>query len=51
MKTEFFFWPGDNIGDDGVEALCEALKTNTSLTEMNLCGNARNNEKITKKQK
>ena len=31
-------WTGNNIGSEGAIAISESLKTNTTLTELNLSG-------------
>ena len=34
-------WIGNQIGDEGAEVISESLKINTSLTELNLAGDAK----------
>ena len=31
-------WTGNKIGDEGAIQISESLKTNTALTELDLCG-------------
>ena len=33
-------WTGNNIGESGARMISESLKTNTTLTELNLMGDA-----------
>ena len=40
----------NGIGDEGVKALSEMLKMNTSLTTLDLCGEEERKEKEKKKE-
>ena len=44
-------WTGNNIGDEGARMISEALKCNSSLTELNLNGDEKNGKKRKKEKK
>ena len=36
-KKLWLWWTGCEVGDGGMRPICEALKTNTGLTDLNIC--------------
>jgi len=36
---EWIIWTGNGIGESGARMISESLKTNTTLTTLDLCGN------------